>query len=156
MIAFNKIPRRFPFFAKNYRNFATVYESFTAVKYEKLKLENSGIAVIALDNPKNKNALSATLVREVNTILDDIYYDSNIRVVVLRSLISGVFCAGKQTPFAGSVCSDDLCFRCRLKRAAANARETGVSLRFVPTEPRETPLQYSSSSNRRVGRRCFR
>lgn len=77
------------------RAFATIFEECSAVRYEKQKGENAGIAIVAFDSPKNKNALSATLVRELNSILDDIYYDSELRVVILRSLVEGVFCAGR-------------------------------------------------------------
>lgn len=81
---------------QNKRGFSTVFQECSTVLYEKHKGENSGIAVIAFNSPKNKNALSATLVRELNGILDDIYYDSELRVVILRSLVEGVFCAGKK------------------------------------------------------------
>lgn len=76
------------------RSFATIFEECSTVQCEKQKGENSGIAVIGLNSPRNKNALSATLVRELNTILDDIYYDPDLRVVILRSFVQGVFCAG--------------------------------------------------------------
>lgn len=81
-------------FSVSKRSFATIFEECSNVQYEKQTGSSSGIAVISLKSPKNKNALSASLVRELNTILDDIYYDSDLRVVILRSLVQGVFCAG--------------------------------------------------------------
>lgn len=91
---FRKTITAFRVLNQNRRAFATIFEECSTVRYEKQKAENSGIAVVAFDSSKNKNALSATLVRELNTILDDIYYDSDLRVVILRSLVEGVFCAG--------------------------------------------------------------
>lgn len=82
-------------FIKHKRSFATILEECSTVCYEKQKGEYSGVAVVAFNSPKNKNALSATLVRELNAVLDDVYYDSDLRVVILRSLVEGVFCAGQ-------------------------------------------------------------
>lgn len=79
---------------QNKRLFATVFEESSTVQYERKKGESSGIAVVTFNSPKNKNAFSATLVRELNTVLDNVYYDSDLRVVVFRSLVPGVFCAG--------------------------------------------------------------
>lgn len=95
----------FRVFSVSKRSFATVFEECSDVQYEK---QNSGIAVIGLESPKNKNALSASLVRELNTILDDIYYDSDLRVVILRSLVQGVFCAG------ATFLTKSLCLKLRL------------------------------------------
>lgn len=52
-----------------------------------------GIAVLTLDSPHNRNALSAQLVRELTTHLDAAAADDGVRAVVLTHT-GRVFCAG--------------------------------------------------------------
>jgi enoyl-CoA hydratase len=51
------------------------------------------IATITLDNPENRNALSAELVEAVSLHLDSAAADSSVRAVVLTHT-GGTFCAG--------------------------------------------------------------
>jgi methylglutaconyl-CoA hydratase len=51
--------------------------------------------VFGFNRPKQKNALSAGLVEQIKSALQKVTFDAEARVVVLRSLVPGVFCAGK-------------------------------------------------------------
>ncbi|KAJ2451499.1 hypothetical protein EV183_003577 [Coemansia sp. RSA 2336] len=55
---------------------------------------DKGIATIALNRPKAKNALSRSLVSDFRRTLDELRSDAETRVVILRSVVPKVFCAG--------------------------------------------------------------
>ncbi|KAJ2627952.1 hypothetical protein H4R22_004143 [Coemansia sp. RSA 1290] len=55
---------------------------------------DKGIATIAFNRPKAKNALSRSLVSDFRRTLDELRLDSETRVVILRSVVPKVFCAG--------------------------------------------------------------
>ncbi|KAJ1662307.1 hypothetical protein IW140_005987 [Coemansia sp. RSA 1813] len=55
---------------------------------------DAGIVTLALNRPKAKNALSRSLVSQFRSALDEIRSDPQARVVVVRSSVPGVFCAG--------------------------------------------------------------
>lgn len=66
------------------------------VVFEKLTGLNRGIAVYGLNSPKDRNALGFGLLevmKEVNQILRE---DTKLSVVILHSLVPGIFCAGKR------------------------------------------------------------
>ncbi|KAI4457208.1 enoyl-coa hydratase-related [Holotrichia oblita] len=64
------------------------------VIYEELADADNGIAVIGLNRSRQRNALSINLVKELNDALDTVYVSNSVRVVLLRSLVPGIFCAG--------------------------------------------------------------
>ncbi|XP_045497802.1 enoyl-CoA hydratase domain-containing protein 2, mitochondrial isoform X1 [Colias croceus] len=69
-------------------------ENIGPVVFQRLTGEDKGIAIYGLNSPKQKNALGFELLsamREVNSILRE---DTKISVVILHSLVPGVFCAG--------------------------------------------------------------
>ncbi|GAB0095164.1 methylglutaconyl-CoA hydratase, mitochondrial [Sergentomyia squamirostris] len=66
----------------------------TEVEVDYLKGDKEGIAVLSLNRPSAKNAFSRSLVDSLLESLDSIWHDKNVRVVVLRSLVPGAFCAG--------------------------------------------------------------
>ncbi|KAJ2335247.1 hypothetical protein GGI00_001458 [Coemansia sp. RSA 2681] len=55
---------------------------------------DQGILTLSLHRPKAKNALSRSLVSEFRRALEEIRNDREARVVILRSTVPGVFCAG--------------------------------------------------------------
>ncbi|CAN8002069.1 unnamed protein product [Ixodes hexagonus] len=61
---------------------------------EKLTGEQEGIAVIGFNRPKAKNAIGKVFLKSLEDALDALKYDNNLRILVLRSLVPGVFCAG--------------------------------------------------------------
>ncbi|CAG2175539.1 unnamed protein product [Oppiella nova] len=50
--------------------------------------------VLSLNHGKGVNALCQALVAQLSQCLSDIYADNSLRVLIMRSTVSGVFCAG--------------------------------------------------------------
>ncbi|KAI9218989.1 ClpP/crotonase-like domain-containing protein [Blastocladiella britannica] len=55
---------------------------------------DAGIAVVTLNRPAAKNALSRTLLAQISECLEHLRDSETTRVVVLRSAVDRVFCAG--------------------------------------------------------------
>lgn len=64
------------------------------VKVEQLKNDDKGIVVIGLNRPWSKNALNKHLVDQLFNIFKQLYTNNDVQVVIFRSLIKGIFCAG--------------------------------------------------------------
>ncbi|KAL4471430.1 hypothetical protein ABPG74_008323 [Tetrahymena malaccensis] len=56
--------------------------------------KNQGVALVELNNPSKRNALSNKLVADLKEIIHELNSNSNIRVGILRSKTPGMFCAG--------------------------------------------------------------
>merc|ERR1719289_550480 len=61
---------------------------------ERLEGENEGIVVFGISRPKAMNALSKSLVTEMEAAVNAVKFDKTVRVLVLRSHAKGAFCAG--------------------------------------------------------------
>lgn len=61
---------------------------------EKLTGDCEGVTVFGLNRPEAKNAISKNLLKEFVNAIESVQHDRSVRVVLLRSLVSGVFCAG--------------------------------------------------------------
>lgn len=64
------------------------------VLVERLEGPRKGISVIGLNRPAAKNSFSRGMVETFTDVLEDLKSDNGSRVVVLRSLTPGIFCAG--------------------------------------------------------------
>lgn len=64
------------------------------IRLERLAGEDAGIVLLGLDRPEAKNALGRRLMDEFRQALAALRFDPTVRVVVLHSLVPGVFCAG--------------------------------------------------------------
>lgn len=62
------------------------------IKY--LDGKDNGIAVLGLNRPESRNALGKNLVSQFYESLALIKEDSNVRTVIIRSLVPKIFCAG--------------------------------------------------------------
>uniref|UniRef100_D3TMQ1 Enoyl-CoA hydratase n=1 Tax=Glossina morsitans morsitans TaxID=37546 RepID=D3TMQ1_GLOMM len=78
----------------NFRRGYSVLSEGREILVERLAGNQSGITVLGLNRPEAKNAFSRDLVDTFADILVDLKKDNSSRVVVLRSLTPGVFCAG--------------------------------------------------------------
>ncbi|CAO1402195.1 unnamed protein product [Diamesa hyperborea] len=72
---------------------------FSTEKIEELKVsyltgDKQGIAVIELNREHGKNSLNKSIVGKLTGAVDTLAHDKNVRVVIVRSLVPGVFCAG--------------------------------------------------------------
>jgi methylglutaconyl-CoA hydratase len=65
-----------------------------AIRLERLNGVDEGIVLLGLDRPEAKNALGRQLMDEFRQALAALRFDPTVRVVVLHSLVPGVFCAG--------------------------------------------------------------
>ncbi|GAB5585679.1 hypothetical protein Unana1_00579 [Umbelopsis nana] len=62
---------------------------------EKLDGPSAGIAVLNLNRPKAMNAVSVKLLQDFREALKEARFSSDLpRVLILRSMVDGVFCAG--------------------------------------------------------------
>lgn len=61
---------------------------------ERLTGEREGIAVVSFNRPRAKNAIGRVLLKSFEDALDSLRYDPKLRILVLRSMVPGVFCAG--------------------------------------------------------------
>jgi len=75
------------------RKFATGAEGPTVV-LDYLADDLEGVAVLGFNRPKAKNAVSRQMLAEINEAFDALKFDKNLRVLIIRSLVPGVFCAG--------------------------------------------------------------
>ena len=71
---------------------AAVPEHDLVVEY--LEEKDHGIVVFGINRPKAMNALSKNLVKNLNEAVDAVKFDKNCRVLIIRSLAKGAFCAG--------------------------------------------------------------
>lgn len=97
------------------------------IRLERLAGADAGILLLGLDRPAAKNALGRQLMGEFRQVLTDLRADPSIRVVLLHSLVPGVFCAGA-----------DLKERAEMSQAEAGAFVQ--SLRSAFTELEDLPL----------------
>lgn len=56
--------------------------------------KHQGIAIIGLNKPDTKNAFSKPMVKHLYDALDVLAHDKSVRVVIIRSMLPNVFCAG--------------------------------------------------------------
>ncbi|XP_075038205.1 enoyl-CoA hydratase domain-containing protein 2, mitochondrial [Mixophyes fleayi] len=59
-----------------------------------LEGHNEGIAEIGMRRPHARNSLGKLFVKELFHSVDNLRHDTSVRVVVIRSVVPGVFCAG--------------------------------------------------------------
>lgn len=64
------------------------------IRLERLNGADEGLVLLGLDRPQAKNALGRQLMEELRQALAALRFDPSVRVVVLHSLVPGVFCAG--------------------------------------------------------------
>lgn len=70
-------------------------ENLGPIVFHKLGGEDKGIAIYGLNSPKERNALGFDLLKAMKEVNQLIREDTKISVVVLHSLVRGIFCAGK-------------------------------------------------------------
>ncbi|HJV21171.1 MAG TPA: enoyl-CoA hydratase-related protein, partial [Holophagaceae bacterium] len=64
------------------------------LRIERLESADEGIVLLGLDRPAARNALGRELMAEFREALAALRFDPSVRVVILHSLVPGVFCAG--------------------------------------------------------------
>lgn len=64
------------------------------IRVERLEGPDAGLVLVGLDRPEAKNALGRQLLAELREAVTSLGADRSVRVVVVHSLVPGVFCAG--------------------------------------------------------------
>lgn len=90
---FNSIAR-VDFKKPNILNLSTQSQTTPLCYVEKLEDKDKGIAVLNLNRPVAKNAISVEFLKQFGDSLNLVRYDPEIRVLVIRSFVDRVFCAG--------------------------------------------------------------
>jgi len=99
------------------------------IRLERLEGDDAGIVLLGLDRPAAKNALGRQLLAEFRQALADLRSDPAVRVVVVHSLVPGVFCAGA-----------DLKERAGMAQAEAVAFVQGLRAAFTELEDLPMPV----------------
>jgi methylglutaconyl-CoA hydratase len=72
----------------------SVTSKATQFKVEMLGGKEAGVALFTMDRPEARNALGRQFMAEFRQALDQVRYDPKVRVVIVRSMVPKVFCAG--------------------------------------------------------------
>ena len=90
---------------------------------EHLEGADSGILLLGLERPEAKNALGRQLLQEFEEALAVVARDHSIRVVILHSLVAGVFCAGADLKERADMTQDEAITFVKRLRATFTALE---------------------------------
>lgn len=94
--------------------------------------KDNGIAVLGLNRPAARNAFSKSLVGQLNEAVSSVKNDSKLRVLIIRSLVPKIFCAGAD-------------LRERLKMDSAEVPQFVSSLRGIMNEVEALPTPVISA-----------
>ncbi|XP_070152840.1 methylglutaconyl-CoA hydratase, mitochondrial [Polyergus mexicanus] len=94
--------------------------------------KDNGIAVLGLNRPVARNSLGKVLVSQLNEALASIKQNNKLRVLIIRSLVPKVFCAGAD-------------LRERLKMNASEVPQFVSSLRDLVTDVENLPTPVISA-----------
>lgn len=93
------------------------------VNVERLSNSDKGIVVLSLNRPGSKNAINSHMVDQLTSNFKRLYNDKDVRVVVFRSLVKGIFCAGADLKERLSLPSSEVGQRVAAIRNLANVIE---------------------------------
>jgi methylglutaconyl-CoA hydratase len=99
------------------------------IRIDRLSGSDAGLVLLGLDRPAAKNALGRQLMAEFRQAMVDFRSDPAVRVVVVHSLVPGVFCAGA-----------DLKERADMPQAEATAFVQGLRSAFTELEDLPMPV----------------
>uniref|UniRef100_A0A182PSU3 Signal peptidase complex subunit 3 n=1 Tax=Anopheles epiroticus TaxID=199890 RepID=A0A182PSU3_9DIPT len=89
--------------------------------------DKQGIAVLGLNRPKARNSFSQSLVHQLLDAVDLLSHDKNVRVVILRSLVPGIFCAGADLKERATFTPQEV------SRFVSKLRQMMVNIEQMPT-----------------------
>ncbi|GAB1601127.1 methylglutaconyl-CoA hydratase, mitochondrial-like [Argonauta hians] len=76
------------------RCLSSAVESSKALDLQYLTGDSEGIAVFSLNRPKAKNSFSKSMINQLIDAIETVKFDKNIRTLIVRSSVPGIFCAG--------------------------------------------------------------
>lgn len=105
--------------------------TLTRLQDEDLNLEYlegdlKGIAVCSLTRAKAKNAMSRNLVTQLKNAIDILKFDRTVAVMILRSSVPGIFCAGADLKERAKMAESDV------GPFVASARQLTIELSDLP------------------------
>uniref|UniRef100_A0A4W5JVI7 AU RNA binding protein/enoyl-CoA hydratase n=1 Tax=Hucho hucho TaxID=62062 RepID=A0A4W5JVI7_9TELE len=74
------------------RHYSSDIKDDLSIRY--LDGEDSGIVVFGINRPKQKNAISKSLVIQMTEAVESVKKNSKVRTVIICSMVPGIFCAG--------------------------------------------------------------
>uniref|UniRef100_A0A182TSI0 Enoyl-CoA hydratase n=1 Tax=Anopheles melas TaxID=34690 RepID=A0A182TSI0_9DIPT len=89
--------------------------------------DKQGIAVLGLNRPKARNSFSKSLVHHLLDAIEVLAHDKNVRVVILRSLVPGIFCAGADLKERATFTPQEV------SRFVSKLRQMMVNIEQMPT-----------------------
>merc|ERR1719498_1083963 len=69
-------------------------KSSSQIIIDHLKGTESGISVVSVNRPKARNAINRRLLLELRQTISDLKVNQASRVIILKSNVKGIFCAG--------------------------------------------------------------
>lgn len=69
-------------------------DNLPEVRLNRLEGEDNGIVEVLMCREKARNSLGTVFVSQMRELVSSLHHDAAVRVVLFRSLVSGVFCAG--------------------------------------------------------------
>lgn len=75
-------------------NYCAQFDRNNEIRLAYLTDERQGIAIIELNRENGKNSFSRNMASKIHECIDILSTDKNVRAVIVRSLVKGVFCAG--------------------------------------------------------------
>ena len=91
MNSLNKFSSQIAFSFRRLRLYSTLKENFVV---ERLYGKHEGIVVFGINRPEAKNSFDQDTSRKFVDAIASIRHDRLARVIILRSLVPGIFCAG--------------------------------------------------------------
>lgn len=89
-----------------------------------LEREHSGIVKLGMNRPEAKNAISRQMLASFEQIVESVGRDNTVRVLILHSLIRGIFCAGADLKERAEMPESDVGpFVERIRRVLSSLRE---------------------------------
>lgn len=67
---------------------------YSEISLQRLAGGDEGIVVVGLNRPKSRNALGKNLLDELAQVISELRFDKSARVIILKSEVDRVFCAG--------------------------------------------------------------
>ncbi|XP_067846288.1 enoyl-CoA hydratase domain-containing protein 2, mitochondrial isoform X2 [Heptranchias perlo] len=64
------------------------------IQIQHLQGDSSGIAAVLMSRPHARNSLGNVFVNQLEEVVEDLRKDKSVRVVLFKSQVKGVFCAG--------------------------------------------------------------
>ncbi|KAA0202161.1 hypothetical protein HAZT_HAZT008311 [Hyalella azteca] len=91
---------------------------------ERLTGEHEGVVVFGFNRPEAKNAINAAMLEQFHEALEALRVDRKARVIILRSLIPGIFCAGADLKARATMTNEQVTTFVNKTRAAITGLET--------------------------------